>query len=165
MSAEVQSAVIAGLFAFIVGLIVNIQGKSQFFSTTVSAERMVWIKDIRDLCAALCSICEQYDAETLPPEQYAAFLKARNGILIRLSPTGWYATDDELLELLKEPDFEKVKANLPRVREILMTVLKTEWDKVKIEAGNSRWKVRKIKKKQAQLEKQKHHENPPMHGA
>ena len=154
---EVIAAVIAGLFAFIAGLLVNIQSKSQFFSTTVSAERMVWIKDIRELCADLCSVCEQYDAGNLPPEQYAVFLKARNGILIRLDPTGWYTTDDELISLLQEPDFGKVKANLPRIREILMTINKNEWDKVKIEAGNSSWKVRRIEKIQNHLKSENYH--------
>ena len=48
---EVIAAAIAGAFAFVAGLLVNSQGKSQFFSTTVSGERMVWIKDIRELCA------------------------------------------------------------------------------------------------------------------
>ena len=45
-------------------------------------------------------MCEQYDADSLPAEQYAVFLKVRNGILIRLDPAGWYATDDELIALL-----------------------------------------------------------------
>ena len=154
---EVIAAVIAGAFAFVAGLLVNLQGNSQFFSTTVSAERMVWIKDIRELCAELCAVCEQYDAASLPAEQYAAFLKARNGILIRLDPVGWYETDDELIALLKDPDFGKIKANLPRVREILMTIIKTEWDKVKIEAGNSPWKVRRVEALQNRLKSGKFH--------
>ena len=154
---EVIAAAIAGAFAFIAGLLVNVQGNAQFFSTTVSAERMVWIKDIRELCAELCAVCEQYDADSLPAEQYAVFLKARNGILIRLDPAGWYATDDELIALLQEPDFGKVKANLPRVREILMTIIKTEWDKVKIEAGNSPWKVKRIEGLQNRLKSGRFH--------
>lgn len=154
---EVIAAVIAGAFAFVAGLLVNVQGNAQFFSTTVSGERMVWIKDIRELCAELCAVCEQYDAANLPAEQYAAFLKARNGILIRLDPVGWYETDDELIALLKDPDFGKVKANLPRVREILMTIIKTEWDKVKIEAGNSPWKVRRVEALQNRLKSGKFH--------
>ena len=156
---EIIAAVITAFVAFLVGLLVNVQGRSQFFSTTVSGERMVWIKDIRGLCAELFTICERYDAANIPEEEYAAFLKARNGILIRLDPKGWYHTDDELIELLKDPDFGKVKANLPRIREILMTILKTEWDKVKIEAGNSYWKVRKIEKMQKQISVQKYHGN------
>ena len=148
---EVYAAIIAGGFAFIAGLLVNAQGKAQFFSSTVSAERMAWIKDMRELCAELFSVCERYDAGDLPPEGRAAFLKARNGILIRLDPPGWYTTDDELLSLLAEPDFGKVRANLPRVRLILTTIIKNEWDKVKIEAGNSRWKVKKIEAMQERL--------------
>ena len=156
---EIIAAVITASVAFLAGLLVNVQGRSQFFSTTVSGERMMWIKDIRNLYAELSAVCERYDATDLPEEQYAVFLKARNGILIRLDPKGWYSTDDELIELLKDPDFGKVKANLPRIREILMTILKTEWDKVKIEAGNSYWKVRKIEKMQKTIKVKKYHGN------
>lgn len=156
---EVIAAAITASIAFLAGLLVNWQGRSQFFASTVSTERMIWIKDIRALCAELCSVCEQYEPGALPPEQYAVFLKARNGILIRLDPKGWYKTDDELIALLKKPDFAKVKQNLPRIREILMTINKAEWDKVKIEAGNSRRKVRKIEEIQKRLESDHFHGN------
>ena len=148
---EIIAAAIAALAAFAAGLLVNLQGTFQFFSSVVSAERMIWIKDMRVLCADLFSVCEQYDAENLPPEQYAAFLKARNGILIRMDPPGWYSTDDELLLLLSDPDFAKVKANLSRIRLIMMEIIKGEWDKVKIEAGNNRWKVKKIRELQDRM--------------
>ena len=87
---------------------------------------------MRELCAELFSVCERYDAENLLPEGRDVFLRSRNGILIRLDPPGWYITDDELLSLLAEPDFGRVKENLPRIRLILTTIIKTEWDKVKI---------------------------------
>ena len=143
---DIIVAFITAAFAFVAGFLVNIQGKAQFFSTIVSKERMVWIKDIRRLSEELFSICEQYDGDNIPQEQYALFFKARNGILARLDPAGWYVTDDELIELLIEPDFVRIKASVPRIREILMTLTKNEWDKVKIEAGNNPWKVRKVKK-------------------
>ena len=155
--AEIVAAVIAAGTAFIAGLLVNLQGNEQFFSSTVSAERMVWIKDMRELCPILFSVCEQYDAENLPPEQYEKFLYARNGILIRLDPPGWYVTDDELLSLLKEPDFRKTKANLYRIRFLLTSIIKTEWDKVKIEAGSSRIKIRRIERLKAKLKSEQYY--------
>ena len=148
---EIIAATIAASLAFVAGLIVNSEGRFQFFSTIVSAERMAWIKEIRNLAADLCTLCEQYNPENLSDEHYAEFLKARNGILVRLDPKGWYTTDDELIELLDSTDFGKVKANLPRIREIIMTINKSEWDKVKIEAGNSAWKVWRIKSLQRKL--------------
>ena len=154
---EIISAVIAGLFAFLAGLLVNRQGKSQFFSTTVSKERMAWIREIRQLCTELCSISEAYEPDALPPEQRAAFLRARNAILIRLSPKGWYSADDALLELLANPDFGAVKAKVPQIREILTAILKSEWDKIKIEAGNSPWKVWRVRKIQEHLDAKKFH--------
>ena len=65
---EIIAAVITAFVAFLAGLLVNVQGRSQFFSTTVSGERMVWIKDIRNLCAELFTICERYDAANIPEE-------------------------------------------------------------------------------------------------
>ena len=156
---EVIAALVAGAFAFVAGLLVNIQGSAQFFSTTVSGERMVWIKDMRRLCADLFTVCEQYDADTLTAEDRTAFLQARNGILIRLDPPGWYTTDDELLSLLSEPDFSRVRENLPRIRLLITTIIKSEWDKVKIEAGSSRWKVRQIEKLQEQIKSEKYQGN------
>lgn len=38
---EIIAAVITASVAFLAGLLVNVQGRSQFFSTTVSGERMV----------------------------------------------------------------------------------------------------------------------------
>ena len=156
---EIISTSITALIAFIAGLMVNIQGRFQFFSTTVSQERMIWIKDIRSLCTELCSICEMYDVDTLPDTEKMNFLKARNGILIRLDPKGWYITDDELIDLLKEPDFSTVKQNVPRIREILRRIEKGEWDKVKIEAGNSASKVKRIEAIQAKLNDEYYHGN------
>lgn len=148
---EVIVALITAVFAFLAGLVVNFQGKAQFFSSIVSKERMAWIKDIRKLSEELFSICEQYDVDNISREQYSLFLKARNGILARLGPAGYYVTDDELIKLLIEPDFRKVKDSVPRIRELLTLITKNEWDKVKIEAGNNPWKVRRIRMIQDKL--------------
>ena len=154
---EVIAAVVTGAFAFVAGLLVNVQGNAHFFSSTVSHERMVWIHEIRQLGTKLFSVCEQYEPGQLPPEAETVFLKARNGILIRLDPPGWYVTDDELITLLSEQDFASVREHLPRIRLLLTSILKTEWDKVKIEAGNSRWKVKRIDKLQERLRSEKYH--------
>ena len=63
-------------------------------------------------------------------------------------------TDNRLNELLLDPDYAKIRANLPEIREICVTVFKSEWDKVKIEAGNSRRKAHKIKVLQEKMEKE-----------
>ena len=155
---EAVSAVIAAAISAVVSaavaLTVNLQSHEQFFSTTVSAERMNWIKEMRGLCAELFSICEQYEPGKLPPEQFAAFLRARNGILVRLFPKGWCLADTRLNELLSDPDYAKIRANLPEIRETCVTVFKSEWDKVKIEAGNNRRKVLKIKALQKKMEEE-----------
>ena len=45
-------------------------------------------------------------------------------------------------------EFQRIKANCPRIREVLTAICKMEWDKVKIEAGSSKWKQRKINRLQ-----------------
>lgn len=40
-----------------------------------------------------------------------------------------------------------------------MTIIKTEWDKVKIEAGNSPWKVKRIEELQSRLRSGRFHGN------
>lgn len=146
------AAIVSAMVSALIALNVYTQGELHFFSTAISSERMSWIKEIRALSTELFSICEQYDTAELPQEQLAAFLRARNGILIRLDPIGWYRADDRLIALLSSPDFIEVRGHVPEIRDILRRILKSEWDKVKIEAGNSKWKVRKIDALQRKME-------------
>lgn len=142
---EVIAALIAAAVSLLVNAVVNIRKTAQFFSNTVSSERMAWIKEMRDLSAKMLSVCEHYDPAQLPDEQYDAFLNARNGILIRLNPVDTnYPHDKALQRLLAEPDFAAIKANVPEIRYQLGSILKTEWEKVKVEAGNSPWKIRQV---------------------
>ena len=140
--------IIAALIAFVSSLLVYLQGRKQFYSTTVSKERLAWIDDIRRLCTELCTVCEQYDVDEITPEAHVAFLSARNGILIRLNPMNEeYPTDKRLIELLEEPDFQKVKNNIQEVRIILMAINQSEWIKVKTE----HWGMRRLDGIQVQL--------------
>ena len=142
---EVIAALIAAAVSLLVNAVVNIRKTAQFFSNTVSMERMAWIKEMRDLSAKMLSVCERCDPAQLPDEQYDAFLNARNGILIRLNPVDTnYPHDKALHRLLAEPDFAAIKANVPEIRYQLGAILKTEWEKVKVEAGNSPWKIRQV---------------------
>ncbi len=155
MSDTVATLITAGL-TFVAGLLVNRQSRNQFFSSTVSRERMEWVKDMRALCVELCTICDQYNSWiSVPPEQKAAFLRDRNGMLLRLNDRADYPVDQELIGLLDKNSFEEVKAGAPDIRRICMSIFKTEWDKVKIEAGNSPFKVRRIEKLQSMMNARK----------
>ena len=131
---------------------------------------MAWVKEVRALCMELCAICELFDEDSIVKdrEKLLAFYKARCGLLLHLSPWDIYTTDNELITLLnpldtkpgpqgeadgvslpEDPDrarldFRLVKANCPRIREVLTSICKMEWDKVKIESGSSKAKQRKI---------------------
>ena len=105
----------------------------------------------------MLSICEQYEPDELTEEQYAAFLNARNGILVRLNPIDdeYYANDHALQCLLDDPNFASTKKNIPVIRYWICTIMKEEWDKFKIESGNSIFKRRKLDTVRKKLEKYK----------
>lgn len=179
---------ITGIISIILGLKVNQQGRHQFFSTTVSRERMEWIKEMRALSIELCTLCERYEnEEALPPDQLTAFLKARNGMLLHLNHPNrikpvehrtlflktWdgilslfhrskkeddkgkeYSLDKNLIEMLETKGFQDIKENVKDIRQTCMNIFKDEWDKVKIEAGNSPSKVRKIKEMQESINRE-----------
>lgn len=153
---EIVAAAIGAAVSLLVSAIVNFRERSHFFSDTVSAERMKWVKDMRKLGAAMLSICEQYEPDDLSTEQYAAFLNARNGILIRLNPIDTnYPHDQALQRMLDSPDFATIKANVPQIRYHLGTILKAEWEKVKVEAGNNLWKLRQIDAARKKIEEER----------
>ena len=124
---EIIAAAIGALVSMALSALMTMKESSRFFSSTVSSERMNWIKDVRQLATELFTVCEQYSS-----------------------------LDSALHNLLSEPDFDSVKEHLPQIRLMLGTILKNEWDKVKVEAGNSRGKVRKIEKIQAKIEMDKY---------
>lgn len=150
---EIIAAGIGAMVSLVLSTVVTLKEGSRFFSNIVSGERMTWVKEVRALTAKLMALCEMYDEDTLPAEQRAVFLETRNDILIHLNPaSAGYSLDSELHDLLSSPDISAIKENLPRIRELICTILKSEWDKVKIEAGNSPHKIKKIEKLQEQIE-------------
>ena len=153
--------IITAVITFIAGLLVNKQGRNQFFSTVVSKERMEWIKEMRVLCTDLCTICETYEHESeLPSNERATFLKAKNGMILHLNNTekkdqqDQFPIDKQLYDMLKDKSFEEIRENVPSIRDKATIIFKTEWDKVKIEAGNSPAKIRQIQELQDKINKQ-----------
>lgn len=151
--AAIIAAIITGLITFIIGLLVNRQGRTQFFSSIVSKERMVWIKEMRDLCTELCTICDlNKSEENLSDEELVTFYNAKNGMLLHLNSiqrkeqAEEFPVDKELFELLNNKSFSQIQGSISDIREKATLIFKTEWDKVKIEAGNSRATVKKIEK-------------------
>ena len=154
---EIIAAAIGAGVSLLVSAIVSIREGSKAFSDKVSSERMAWVKEVRELAATMISICEQYEPDELTEEQYAAFLNARNGILVRLNPIDdeYYANDHALQCLLDDPNFASTKKNIPVIRYWICTIMKEEWDKFKIESGNSIFKRRKLDTVRKKLEKYK----------
>ncbi len=153
---------IVALAAFAAGLLANRQSQNRFHSSIVSHERMEWVKDMRSLCAELCTICDQYAAwSAIPAEQKTAFLRARNGMLLRLSGQKEYPADQELIGLLGKDSYEEVKAGVPRIRKLCMSMFKAEWDKVKTEAGGSPLKAWAAEKARNMLKARKNGDGAP----
>ena len=152
------AAIISPLVSLIVALLVNRQSKKQFFVGVVSNERLKWNAEMRALCAELCGLCEQYDNEAaMSAEQIAAFYKTRNAMLLKLNPPMRsalpvaYPVDERLIHLLEQKTFAEVKASVPEIRKCCMIIFKSEWDKVKIEVGNSKSVVKKIEAYQQKI--------------
>lgn len=153
MTPEIISAIISASVAFIVGLIVSFQNKKQMFSSIVSRERMIWVREVREKAEVLFAICEQYESfAELPPEKKEAFLRAKNALILRLSPKGYHVLDDEIVNLVVDKSYEEIRSAAPKIRERLVLIAKTEWDKVKVEAGSSKKKIAKIKDIQEKLD-------------
>lgn len=145
--AEVWAAIISVAVSLFVSIIVGIQNKSEFFSKTVSQERLDWMHEMRQYLAELLTMLEEISAGRQPDaEENRRFLRLRNDILVRLN--GAYADyeskDQYLAELLAEPDFAALQKRTEEIRSAGSRILKAEWDKVKSEAGNSRARYRQL---------------------
>lgn len=157
---EIIAAVISVLISSIVSLIVNLlvrrQGHNEFYSKTVSAERLSWISDMRELFATFFAICEMHKNDDLSVKQRYEFNKIRNSILIRLNPvSSGYELDNQLRQLIETTDFMSIKNNMADIRSIIEQIIKDEWDKIKIEAGRDVTMVKHIHKKNKSVEKVK----------
>lgn len=150
--------IIVAILTFIAGQLVNRQGRNQFFSTVVSKERMEWIKEMRKACVDLCTICEMHANESdLSSEEKKTFYETKNSMMLHLNNTKEperkqeYPIDYALYNLLNGKSYKAIHDNINDIREKATEIFKVEWDKVKIEAGNSRSKAKKIRKLQNSL--------------
>lgn len=126
------------------------QNFSQHYSTTISNERMVWIKEMRKLSADFLAFCETNDK--LNKKNVEEFNKLKNEILINLNSNAKkYKNDAIIRSSLMKPFFEDIKKDLPEIRNAFIEIFKNEWDKAKLEAGRSKYQVIRLERKSKKL--------------
>jgi hypothetical protein len=155
-------AVISALFAFASPLITTLltyrQDKNQLFANMVSKERMEWIREMRKRCAELCVLCEQCENEAAMSEkQKETYLQAKYDLLLHLNHPDQpeqkikYPLDAKMVEILTKPSYQELRAAMPDLRRYCMYIFKSEWDKIKVEAGDSKKKKQEVEKIQARM--------------
>lgn len=150
----ILSVTLSSIVAVLVSLLTRRQGKKEFYAKTVSAERLAWIKDMREFFTKLFTICTLYDEKDMTGEKLVEFEQTRNAILIRLNPTdNCYKNDNLLRSMLLDRSFSEIKVDIPKIRETIEKTIKSEWDKIKIESGRNKWLMAENRKSTDEVEK------------
>ena len=142
---------VSTIVSMILNLLVYTQNNQKHYSTTISKERMEWIKETRKIAADFLAFCERYDA--LDENNSTEYFKLKNLLLLNLNSAAKYKNDGIIRNAIEKQDFEKVKANLPKIRTAFASIFKSEWDKAKLESGRSKHYVKKLNRRNNKLRK------------
>lgn len=156
LSAEVLAAIISAVVSILIGVISGwvtaSKAKMNFYSSTVSKERVEWINKTREITSDLIAFLAQHTENNLLPSATYQFEKLRSSLLVRLSPISYVKekhkyvdTDGKLIDLL-ESDYSIIRDNKCQIRELITVICKNEWDRIKAEAGGDKNLEKKIKK-------------------
>lgn len=157
--AAIISVVVSLIISVISGVITAQKAKMNFYSSTVSKERVEWINETRKITAELVAFCSVHVEDTLLPEDLFVFEKLRNSLLLRLSPKTYVETkkryvetDGKLIGYLSAEHYGDVRVYKNEIREIVTVICKNEWNRIKAEAGGNKNVECKIKKYDASVE-------------
>lgn len=156
ISSEVWAAIISAAVSIVIGVVSGLlteqKAKINFYSSTVSKERVAWINQTREITGKLIAFCSVHEEDNLSPEDMLLFEELRSALLMRLSPKEYVEkkqkyidTDGKLIELLDQ-EYKKVRENRYEIRTIVTLICKNEWNRIKAEAGGSKDVEKKIKK-------------------
>ncbi|MBR3768708.1 MAG: hypothetical protein IKL10_10800 [Clostridia bacterium] len=139
------------IVSMVLSLLVYIQNNQKHYSTTISKERMEWIKETRKIAADFLAFCEKYD--TLDEKNSLEYYKLKNLLLLNLNSDIKYTNDVIIRNAIEDRDFTEVKAALPQIRTAFASIFKSEWDKAKLESGRSKYYVIWLDKRNRDLKK------------
>lgn len=156
INSEVLAAIISAIVSVIIGLVSGIltahKAKMNFYSSTVSKERVAWINQTREIASKLIAFCSAHVEDNLSLEDMLCFEELRSALIMRISPKEYIETkhkyletDGALIELL-DCEYPDVRKNRYEIRRIVTVICKNEWNRIKAEAGGSK-DVEKIIKK------------------
>ena len=151
LGSNVLAAVIAAIVSLVTAGVSKKQMKLSFYSQTISGERMNWINRMRELTAELAAFCCRYPADAeFTAEEMGEFEKIRVSILLMITPKkdveeitdsayrekvkSYYEHDLQLWELLNG-DYQSVHDSINEIRELVACICKSEWRRIKAEAG------------------------------
>jgi hypothetical protein len=149
--AAIISVAVSSVVSVIVWIFTRRQVKGELYAKTISAERIAWIKEMREFFAKLLTISETKPFNTTDVD-LLDFYQMKNSILIRLNPqTSGYENDNLLRSMLQGKNFAEVKQSMSEIRRLAEIILKDEWDKIKIEAGRDKLLVKSLKQSQREI--------------
>lgn len=145
-------SIIVGMLTFAVSVSTAKKANLNFYSSTVSKERVDWINKTRIIASDLIAFCAVHPKDKLSSEDLYRFEKLRSSMLLRLSSkrsieenSQYKSTDGKLVELL-DKTYPEVLDNICLIREIVTEICKNEWDRVKCEAGGDKNIEKKMRK-------------------
>ncbi|MBE6715721.1 MAG: hypothetical protein E7573_02265 [Ruminococcaceae bacterium] len=145
---EITVALISLSVSTIVSMVLNLlvysQNKQKHYSTTISKERMAWIKVTRKIAADFIAFCESH--ESIDEDSKQEFFRLKNLLLLNLNTDKKYENDVVIRLYLENLSFEEIKKNIPGIRTAFADIFKNEWDKAKLESGRSKYYVKKLDK-------------------
>ena len=154
LGSNVLAAVVAAIVSLLTANVSKKQMKLTFYSQTISGERMNWINRMRELTAELTAFCCRYAGTVLSVEQKSEFEKIRVSILLMITPMkdieeiadltqrekvkSYYEHDLLLWEHLNG-DFQSVCDTINEIRDLVACICKSEWRRIKAEAGGDEY--------------------------
>lgn len=145
------SLAVSTIVSTILSVLVYIQNNHKHYSTTISKERMEWVKETRKIAADFLAICEKCD--TLDEKNSLEYYKLKNLLLLNLNSAEKYTNDGFIRNAIENRDFADVKAALSQIRTAFTSIFKSEWDKAKLESGRGKYYVIWLDKRNGDLKK------------
>lgn len=164
MNSEVLAAIISALVSLTIGIVSGLltaqKAKMNFYSSTVSKERVAWINQTREIASNLIAFCSAHNEDVLSSEDMFSFERMRSALIMRISPKEYVEqkhkyidTDGKLIWFLDQ-EYVKVRECRYEIREIVTIICKNEWNRIKAEAGGNKDIEKIIKKYDDSVENQ-----------
>jgi hypothetical protein len=155
----ILSAFISTVFGVAAAWFTVKRARYNFYSSTVSKERVDWLVKTREITSELIAFCAMHEEDVLSSSDVFQFEKLRSALLLRLSPKSfveekrmYVETDGRLIAIL-EGDYISVRNSKNEIREIVTLICKNEWGRIKAEAGGNKHIEKKIEKYDASIAK------------